>query len=69
MANDKSDFQGIATEIGAGKSLVANDPVAEAWNNACDRAISIVRSYERGEGLFQMTRPSQIEKMGSDDDE
>jgi hypothetical protein len=44
----------IATEIGAGKSFGRGHD-EEIWNAAHDRALSIISSYRRGEGLFQLT--------------
>ncbi len=55
---DKTDFEGIICEIGAGKSF-GNSREEQAHNNACDRAIAIVRNYQEGVGLFQMTRISR----------
>lgn len=54
-------LRAIQTEIGAGKCLprvcaTEQDRAQEvAWNSACDRAISILRDYRNGTGLFQMT--------------
>ncbi len=50
----RNTLESIITEIGAGKSF-SSDQLSQIHNAACDRAISIVRSYKRGEGLFQMT--------------
>jgi hypothetical protein len=52
---DKDDFEGIICEIGAGKSF-ENSREAQVYNIACDRAIAIVRNYQEGCGLFQITR-------------
>lgn len=54
VAMTEEHWEGILTEIGAGKSF-RNDELAKTWNAACDRAISIVSSYKNGEGLFQIT--------------
>ncbi len=48
-------FHGAIIEIGAGKVLAPVKPEERAWNNACERAISICEKYKNGEGLFQMT--------------
>lgn len=45
-------LSGIQTEIGAMKSMKAGTD-AEIWNNAMDRARSIIDSYKEGRGLFQ----------------
>lgn len=53
MSDDENDFEGIATEIRAGKVLSPKNDADTAWNNASDRAIRIIKKYGRGEGLFQ----------------
>ena len=56
-------LEAIATEIGAGQTFERSHD-ALVWNNAHDRCLSIVSSYRRGEGLFQITgkiKPSQEE--------
>jgi hypothetical protein len=50
----RAQFEGAITEIGAGRVLVPSTPEERAYNNACERAMRIVESYIRGEGLFQM---------------
>ncbi len=56
----KEVLEWICTEIGAGKCFAgtteASMEVENTHNNACERAISIVRNYQEGCGLFQMTR-------------
>lgn len=48
-------FRGAITEIGAGQVLIPTLPEERAWNNACQRAISICGHYRDGRGLFQVT--------------
>lgn len=45
----------IATEILAGALMAPENERQAAFNNACRRAYNICRSYQHGEGLFQMT--------------
>ena len=49
----KEWLKGIQTEIGAGQVLAPKCDADEAWNNACQRAMRIVKHYETGDGLFQ----------------
>ena len=46
------DIDGLLTELNAGKSLIGYGE-AQAWNDATDRAIRLVKSYRDGMGLFQ----------------
>lgn len=52
----RETLEWIITEIGAGKCLIARGQLEQVHNNACDRAIAIIRNYQRDEGLFQMTQ-------------
>lgn len=49
-------LRNIKTEIGAGKVLFPTTDTEHAYNNACDRAISIIQLYVEGCGLFQLTQ-------------
>ena len=51
---DKTVFEGIVTELIAGKSLGIRTTEEMAHNNAIDRSIRIVKAYENGDGLFQI---------------
>ena len=44
----------IASEINCGKVLIARTPEEKTWNNAHDRALSIIHSYAEGLGLYQI---------------
>jgi hypothetical protein len=46
-------LRNITTEISAGKCLIPRTRLEEVHNNACDRAIAIIRNYMDGCGLFQ----------------
>jgi hypothetical protein len=62
---DKGDFEGIICEIGAGKSF-GSSREDQVYNIACDRAIAIVRNYQQGCGLFQITRRKEATKEGKE---
>lgn len=50
----KSDYEGIITEITAKKLLFPpNDDYKKGHNDGIDKALTTVRNYERGDGLFQ----------------
>jgi hypothetical protein len=51
--NERKEFEGAITEITAGKVLGVKSEVDQAWNNASDRAIRIIKQYIDGKGLFQ----------------
>lgn len=48
-------LRGIQTEIRAGKVMLPKTEQERTWNNAHDRALSIVANYIEGLGLFQIT--------------
>ena len=48
-------LRNIETEVGAGRVLIPRTEAEHTWNNAHERALSIIGGYKRGEGLFQMT--------------
>ena len=60
MAN-KTDLEGVYTEIMAGTAIFTKGERAEGWNAATERAVEIVKKYMRGEGLFQKY-PEESEK-------
>jgi hypothetical protein len=49
-------LEAIRIEISAGKVLIPRYDAERAHNNACDRAIAIIKNYAEGYGLFQMTK-------------
>lgn len=53
-AGIRKEFEGCITEIGANKTLAANDDYNKGWNDASDHAIRFIRRYIRKEGLFQL---------------
>ena len=61
----KNDYEGMITEIGAGKVLACNAEADYTWNNACDRAVRIIRRYQDGEGLWQITEKNEKHPQGS----
>ncbi|MFH1546965.1 MAG: hypothetical protein ABIC57_00590 [bacterium] len=56
MNPEKDDFEGMLTEINAGRVLIPKAPEDYVWNDACLRAMSIITKYKEGRGLFQTRR-------------
>lgn len=56
------DYDHIITELKAGMVINPKDEADRMWNNASLRAISIVKKYQKGVGLFQLTNEN-IEEM------
>lgn len=56
----KSDYYGMITEITAKKILFGpEDDYKKGHNDAMDKALTTVRNYEKGEGLFQQAKQSE----------
>lgn len=51
---EKTDLEGIISEITAGMVMFPKDEADRAWNGASQRAISIVNQYREGHGIFQI---------------
>lgn len=49
-------LEGLRTEIGAARTLVARDDYNKGFNAGMTEAISFIRKYEKGEGLWQVTK-------------
>ena len=52
--HDKTTLEGIVTEILAGMILSPQTREHVAFNEASNRAVNIIRKYQRGECLFQI---------------
>lgn len=50
----KTDFEGIVSEITAGMVMFPKTDGDGAWNDASRRAINIVNNYRDGRGIFQI---------------
>jgi len=53
MMDDKMEYEGMIAEMNAGKVLRPRTYADEAWNQAIERSVGIVKRYEKGTGLFQ----------------
>ena len=51
--DDKTDYEGMITEMNAGKMLKPVTYADVAWNQAIERSVGIVERYKKGTGLFQ----------------
>ena len=47
-------LEGLRTEIGANRTLVATDDYNKGFNAGMTEAIRFIRKYEKGEGLWQI---------------
>lgn len=54
MKITKEEFEGIRTEINAGKVLFVRSEADKAWNDSADRCLRIVERYKERKGLFQL---------------
>lgn len=54
-AETANALEGLRTEIGANRTLVAKDDYNKGWNDGLTFAIKFIRSYEKGKGLWQVT--------------
>lgn len=54
MSKQKTDFEGIVSEIRAGMVMFPGNDLDRIHNNACERAIRIVENYRDGKGIFQI---------------
>lgn len=52
----KEILHAIQTEIGAGEVMFPKSDSERAHNNACERAIAIIKNYRDGFGLFQIVQ-------------
>jgi hypothetical protein len=46
-------LEGLRTEVGANRTLVAKDDYNRGFNAGIDEAIKFINRYLAGEGLFQ----------------
>ena len=53
-------LKGIQTEIGAGMVMFPKDEAERLFNVACKRAKAIIRNYQDGHGLFQLTANADL---------
>lgn len=51
----KNVLEGLRTEIGASRALTPSDNYNKGRNAGMNEAIKLIRRYERGEGLWQIT--------------
>lgn len=58
-------LKGARTEIGAGMVLRPLSEADHAHNGACEQAINIIRHYEQGSGLFQMTADAKRKRRAA----
>jgi hypothetical protein len=66
MNKEKTDLEGIISEITAGMVLLPRTEGDKIWNNACLRSIEIVKDYQRGLGIFQLgTERSKYKTVGA----
>ena len=54
MSNKKTVFEGMISECYASIVLLAKNEENKAYNQGLARAISIIKSYEAGNGIFQL---------------
>ena len=63
---EQQEYKWIITELHAGMVLEPKDEADRMWNHCTLRAISIVKKYEQGIGLFQLTNESIEKKLDKD---
>lgn len=52
----EGDIDGMMSEINAGKCIHSHGEAEQSWNNATERALSIIRKYQSGRGLLREKR-------------
>lgn len=50
----KAGFAGLKTQVGASRLMMGpEDDYKKGWNDALTKAMSLIKQYQDGEGLFQ----------------